>query len=285
MTSQSAVNRVKRLLGAKKAGHTGTLDPMASGVLPVMVGNAVKAGEYMLRSVKHYDAVLCLGMTTDTQDATGTVLTRCTQLPPPEQVLECLDRFRGEGMQIPPMYSALKVGGKKLVDLARRGVEVERAPRPITIYRLDGVPLGAGEYRLSVTCSKGTYIRTLCADIGAVLGCGGILRALCRTEASGFTLDDAVTLEELEALSVQEREARLIAVEQVFSEYPAVVLPPFFARLARCGQPIYQKKIGTNYPVGSGVRLSDAEGFFAFARAQDSEQGSVLRPEKQFVNH
>lgn len=276
LTSQSAVNRVKRLFGAEKAGHTGTLDPMATGVLPVLLGRAVKASEFMLSSDKHYRATLRLGMTTDTEDTTGEVLSRADTLPTAEEVFAAADAFRGEILQTPPMYSALKQNGKKLVDLARAGITVEREPRQITVRRLTLRQLSPSDYEMDVVCSKGTYIRTLCADIGASLGVGGVMASLCRTEAAGFSLSDAHTLKEAEVLSDEGRRALLFPVERVFLSLPKVTLPPFFARLARNGAPIYQKKIGISLPEKSRVRLSDADGFFAVAESREAADGMAF---------
>ena len=276
LTSQSAVNRVKRLFGAEKAGHTGTLDPMATGVLPVLLGRAVKASEFMLSSDKHYRATLRLGMTTDTEDTTGEVLSRADTLPTAEEVFAAANAFRGEILQTPPMYSALKQNGKKLVDLARAGITVEREPRQITVRRLTLRQLSPSDYEMDVVCSKGTYIRTLCADIGASLGVGGVMASLCRTEAAGFSLSDAHTLKEAEALSDEGRRALLFPVERVFLSLPKMTLPPFFARLARNGAPIYQKKIGVSLPEKSRVRLSDADGFFAVAESRETADGMAF---------
>ena len=276
LTSQSAVNRVKRLFGAEKAGHTGTLDPMATGVLPVLLGRAVKASEFMLSSDKHYRATLRLGMTTDTEDTTGEVLSRADTLPTAEEVFAAADAFRGEILQTPPMYSALKQNGKKLVDLARAGITVEREPRQITVRRLTLRQLSPSDYEMDVVCSKGTYIRTLCADIGASLGVGGVMASLCRTEAAGFSLSDAHTLKEAEELSDEGRRALLFPVERVFLSLPKVTLPPFFARLARNGAPIYQKKVGVSLPEKSRVRLSDADGFFAVAESRETADGMAF---------
>ena len=284
MTSQTAVTRVKRLLGAAKAGHTGTLDPLATGVLPILVGNASKAGEYMLSSDKHYIATLRLGLTSDTEDITGNLVRRDARIPSESEVLSVLEKFRGEILQIPPMVSALKVGGKKLCDLAREGIVIEREARPITVHSLLAKRIAEDAYTLDVICSKGTYIRTLCADIGAALGCGGVMETLCRAEASGFLLADAYTLEALEAMSEQAREDALLPVETVFKKYEAVVLPPFFARLAKNGLPIYLKKIGRTDAEGTYLRMCDAEGFFALGKVELCEAGLAIRPQKQFPN-
>ena len=282
LTSQGVVNRVKRLFGADKAGHTGTLDPMATGVLPVLIGRAVKASEFMLTSKKQYLAELTLGVTSDTEDIWGTLEKTQAPLPSKEEVLCVLERFRGEIMQTPPMYSALKVGGKKHCDLAREGKEIEREPRPITVYRLEGEKLNDATYRLLVDCSKGTYIRTLCNDIGAALGVGGVMSALCRREASGFTLLEAHTLEEIEAMTPEQRDALVLPVERIFEKYPIVTLPAFFEHLGRSGCELYQKKIGTSFEIGAIVRLYGADGFFAVGEVREYEDGLAIKPIRQF---
>ncbi len=282
MTSQSAVSRVRRLFDGVKAGHTGTLDPMATGVLPILLGRAVKASEYMLESGKHYRATLRLGQTTDTEDTTGTLLSTSDAIPDEATVLSVLDAFRGEILQTPPMYSALKVGGRKLVDLARAGEVIERTPRAITVYSLTAERICDTDYTLDVHCSKGTYIRTLCADIGQALGCGGVMADLLRTEAAGFPLSSAHTLQELESLDPAARAACLFPTEHIFRNLPAVSLAPFFARLARNGLEIYLKKIGCSFPVGTRVRLCDADGFFALGEVRAEDGGDAIKPIKQF---
>lgn len=283
MTSQYAVRRVSRLFGGEKAGHTGTLDPLAEGVLPVLLGRAVKASEFLLCGEKKYVAHLRLGLRSDTEDITGTLTKSDAPLPTEQQVMAILDRFRGNIMQVPPMYSALKVDGKKLCDLARAGKEIEREARPITVHSVTAERLSDNEYRLSVHCSKGTYIRTLCADIGEALGCGGVMSRLVRDEAAGYPLSAAHTLSELEAASPEARERMLIPLSDIFAHLPAVTLPPFFARLALSGAPIYQKKIGTAFPDGERVAFFDKEGFFAVAEAAtDAEGERVLRSLRLF---
>lgn len=282
ITSQGAVNRVKRLFAEKKAGHTGTLDPLATGVLPVLIGRAVKASEYMLSSDKFYRATLKLGLTTDTEDITGEVLTENKSIPDEEEVLSAVQKFVGEIMQTPPMYSALKVGGKKLCDLARSGQEIEREPRKITVHSIKAEKISDDSYFLDVHCSKGTYIRTLCADIGAALGCGGVMATLERTKASVFTLEDARTLTEIEAMTEQERDALIIPVQKIFEDLKKVTLDPFFARLARCGVEIYLKKIGISLSIGERVTLYDGDEFFALGEAREFEGGVAIKPIKQF---
>ena len=283
MTSHDVVGRVRRLFGTRQVGHTGTLDPDATGLLVVLVGRAVKASEYLTGHVKRYRAVLQLGMTTDTEDLSGTVLTRCENIPDAAAVKAALPRFRGEIKQVPPMYSALKVNGHKLVDLARRGLEVPRDPRPVTVFELTAAPTdGKARYTLSVTCSAGTYIRTLCADIGAALGCGGAMASLCRVAAGGFSLDRAVALDALEAMTETERAALLLPVERLFDGLPAVVLPPFYEKLCRDGCEIYQGKIGTAYTVGARVRLYGETGFFALGEVHEFPDGTAIKAVKRF---
>ena len=282
LTSQGVVNRVKRIFGASKAGHTGTLDPMATGVLPVLLERGVKASEFMLTSDKHYVATLLLGVTTDTEDVTGEVLTECAEIPDEGAVFSAIDSFVGEYEQTPPMYSALKVGGKKLCDLARAGVTIEREARKVRILSIKAEKLTEREYTLDVKCSKGTYIRTLCADIGKKLGCGGTMKTLCRASASGFTLDDAHTLSELEKMTDTEREACIFHVEYIFRDLECVTLPDFFSRLAHSGLEIYLKKINLTLPVGTRVRLSDKDGFFAIGEVREFEEGLAIKPIRQF---
>lgn len=282
ISSQGAVSRLKRLLGAQKAGHTGTLDPLATGVLPVLVGRGVKASEYVTSEDKHYRAVLLLGVRTDTEDVTGRVLTECADIPTEEAVRAAVAAMAGESLQTPPMYSALKVGGRKLYDLAREGVTVEREPRKITVYSIECERLGEREYALDVHCSKGTYIRTLCADIGDALGCGGVMKALERTECAGYTVADAHTIAEIEAMTEEEREGLIIPTEALFAKYKKITLPPFFARLARCGVEIYLKKISLTAEAGERFALYDEGGFFALGEVREFEAGLAVKPIKQF---
>ncbi len=283
ITSHDVVGRIRRLFGTRRVGHTGTLDPMATGVLVILIGRAAKTAEYLTADRKVYRATLKLGITTDTEDTTGSILTSTDDLPTPERVMQVCEQFVGKLRQIPPMYSALKVKGQKLVDLARRGIEVERTPREIEIYRLDCAPNQDGTYTLEVACSSGTYIRTLCADIGKALGCGGAMASLRRLEAGGFSLEKAFTLEQLEAASLEERKTMPLAIEQLFASLPAIALPAFYERLARCGCEIYLKKVGVSHPVGTRLRLCTADGgFFALAEVREYEDGVAAKPIKQF---
>lgn len=221
-TSQDVTARLRRVFGTRRIGHGGTLDPMATGVLPVFVGRATRGVEFFEHAEKTYETVLRFGITTDTEDMTGTVLTEEKVSFTEEQLQETLAAFRGEILQVPPMYSALKVNGQKLCDLARKGKTVERQPRPITIHELTLVERGENTLRLRVRCSKGTYIRTLCKDIGEKLGCGGCMESLRRVAAGEYTIDEAVPLQTL--LDTEEPEKYLRGVDTMFRNYPAVTL-------------------------------------------------------------
>ncbi len=284
VTSHDIVNQIRRLYGTRRVGHTGTLDPMATGVLVVLIGRAAKASEYLASDKKHYRATLRLGLTTDTEDTTGTTLTTSDVLPTFDEILAVLPQFRGKIQQIPPMYSALKVGGKKLVDLARQGVTVERQSRQIEIFDLTAAPTDKpSDVVLEVTCSGGTYIRTLCADIGQALGCGGAMSSLERTETGGFSLSISHTVEELKEMDFSTRLSLLIPTEQLFVSYPLVRLPEFYEKLCRSGCEIYQKKIGTSLPIDARVRLSDQHGrFFALGEVREYENGSAIKAIKTF---
>ena len=235
-TSMDVCAKVRGILREKRVGHGGTLDPMATGVLPVFVGRATRGVEFAEKGWKEYAAGLRLGVSTDTQDVTGTVLETRPVTAGREDVEAALAAFRGDIQQVPPMYSAVKIQGKKLYELARRGKEVERKPRPVTIRELELLEAESEtDYQFRCLCSKGTYIRTLCHDLGQTLGCGGTLYSLRRTMAAGFTLAEAVTLEE-----VQDRgEALLQPLDGLFAQYPALtVRSPGQEKRVRCGNPV-----------------------------------------------
>ncbi|HEX3025700.1 MAG TPA: tRNA pseudouridine(55) synthase TruB [Clostridia bacterium] len=222
LTSFAIVGRVRKLTGQRKIGHAGTLDPMATGVLPVFMGRATKEIDILPCQDKTYVATVKLGVTTDTGDTTGHVLTETAVAVEPERFEQAALSLRGKIRQIPPMYSALKVNGRRLYDLAREGREVERQPREVTIYDICVLGRKAGdEYTIQVSCSKGTYIRTLCEDIGSILGCGAAMSGLRRTVAAGFSIQECRTLEQLEDLS---NEGKLESVI-LSPEYPFRMLP------------------------------------------------------------
>lgn len=224
-TSHDVVARMRGILRMKKIGHTGTLDPEAEGVLPVCLGRATKVCDLLTDKTKTYRTVLLLGRETDTQDTTGTVLAERPVEVTGEQVEQAVLSFLGTYQQVPPMYSALKVNGKKLYELARAGREVERQPRPVEILSLRIEKMELPRVTMEVTCSKGTYIRTLCYDIGRKLGCGGCMESLVRTRVDRFRLEDSLRLDEIEALrDVGQLEEQILPVDQVFAELPALVM-------------------------------------------------------------
>ena len=285
ITSHDAVYKIRRLFNTKRVGHTGTLDPLAEGVLVMLVGRAAKAAEYLVSDTKEYIATLRLGISTDTEDVTGEVLTRHEgALPSADEVRAAAESFIGESEQIPPMYSALKVGGKKLCDLAREGVVIERQARPITVFAIEATPTESEcDYRLRVKCSSGTYIRTLCADIGKRLGVGGTMATLCRTQAGEFLLDNAYTLEALGEMTEEQRVAALIPTEKLFDSLRSVKLPDFYYKLCRSGCEIYQRKIHTSYKVGERVRLCTPDGrFFALGEVREFPEGTAIKSIKTF---
>ena len=261
-TSMDVCAKLRGIFHEKRVGHAGTLDPMATGVLPVFVGQATKAVSFAESGEKEYLARLRLGLTTDTQDTTGTVLSELPVTVTEEDLRTVLPRFTGEIEQIPPMYSAVKVQGRKLYELARKGAEVERKPRAVTIFALELLgQTGKNEYALRVRCSKGTYIRTLCHDIGAVLGCGGAMSALERTMAAGFTLSEAVTLEQVQ----EQKETLLRPTDSLFRSYGAYhIADAETERRCRCGNPIRSD-------VENGIyRIYGMDGsFLALSRAED----------------
>lgn len=270
-TSQDVTARLRRVFGTRRIGHGGTLDPMATGVLPVFVGRATRAVEFFEHAEKTYETVLRLGITTDTEDMTGTVLTEENVSFTEEQLQETLAAFRGEILQVPPMYSALKVNGQKLCDLARKGKTVERQPRPITIHELTLVERGENTLRLRVRCSKGTYIRTLCKDIGEKLGCGGCMESLRRVAAGEYTIGEAVPLQTL--LDTEEPEKYLRDVDTMFRNYPAVTLTANQETRCRNGNAF-------SIPLASGTyRAYSQDGEFLMLAKAD---GGVMSTIKSF---
>ncbi len=224
-TSHDVVGKLRGILHERRIGHSGTLDPMATGLLVVFVGRATRAVEFAEADSKEYIAGLRLGVSTDTQDITGNTLKSSNSLPSRAELEQALGAFKGEISQIPPMYSAIKVGGKKLYELARRGESVERKPRRVTIDKLEIVGKIDDDYILDVVCSKGTYIRTLCNDIGDALGCGGCMSSLRRVKAGAFAIEQAQTIDEIQAAANNgELDASLISVDRLFSAYPALTV-------------------------------------------------------------
>ncbi|WP_373214185.1 tRNA pseudouridine(55) synthase TruB [Ruminococcus sp. 5_1_39BFAA] len=262
-TSFDVVARLRRILGMKKIGHTGTLDPEAQGVLPVALGKGTKLVDMLTDKDKTYEAVLRLGIDTDTQDMTGSVLTEKEVRVSEEEVRTVIESFIGEQMQIPPMYSALKVGGKKLYELAREGQVVERKPRPVCFHEIQILEMKLPLVRFLVTCSKGTYIRTLCHDIGEKLGCGGCMESLLRTRVGKFTLQDCLTLEQVEnAVSEGNIESRIFSIEETLGDYPRLLCRPEGDRLLSNGNPMPEGLMQSQYKEGC-VRMCASSGLFA----------------------
>lgn len=254
-TSHDVVAKLRGITRERRIGHSGTLDPMATGLLVVFLGRATRAVEYAEADAKTYIADLRLGLTTDTQDTTGNVLTECADIPERDTLEKALAQFCGAIEQIPPMYSAIKRDGKKLYELARKGIEVERKPRPVTIHALEILQGSGNAYKLLVRCSKGTYIRTLCHDIGQTLCCGGCMSGLRRTEAGVFSVEQAYSLEEIQC--AERVEELLLPVDSLFADYPAHTLTGKAVRLARNGNDVSvpELKNGT-------YRVYDSEGGF-----------------------
>lgn len=271
-TSQDVTARLRRVFNTRRIGHGGTLDPMATGVLPVFVGRATRGVEFFEHAEKTYEAVVRLGVTTDTEDITGTVLTEQEASVTREEFETVLPRFRGEILQVPPMYSAIKVNGQKLYDLARKGREVERQPRPITIHRLELAEFSGNEARITVECSKGTYIRTLCKDIGEALGCGGCMAALRRTRAGEYTIADSVPLEKLLADSEAGLpvEHYLKKVDSMFLSHPAMTLTESQEKRVRNGS-----AFPTDRPLGRWRVYSRDGEFLALCEVKDGMMVTV----------
>ena len=267
-TSQDVTARLRRVFGTRRIGHGGTLDPMATGVLPVFVGRATRGVEFFEHAEKTYETELLLGVATDTEDTTGTVLFRREVSVTPGQLTAVLERFRGEIMQIPPMYSALKVNGQKLCDLARKGRQVERQPRPVTIHELTLLSREGDTLRLRVHCSKGTYIRTLCADIGEALGCGGCMQALRRTQAGEYTIAEAVPLQRL--LESPEPETYLRDVDTMFRGYPGVKLTANQEKRCRNGN-----AFSVSLPGGTYRAYSQSGEFLMLAKVEDGVMSTI----------
>ncbi len=240
-TSQDVAAKLRGVFHEKRVGHGGTLDPMATGVLPIFIGRATRAVPFFEHADKVYEAGLRLGLVTDTQDATGRTLEECAVDVTQVQLEAALDSFRGEIAQIPPMYSAIKVNGQKLYALARQGKAVERAPRPVTIFALDLLGGAGADWRLRVHCSKGTYVRTLCHDIGAALGCGGCLSALRRTRAGAYDVTRSHTMAEI--LAADDPEALLLPTDSLFSDRPALKVAENAERKLRNGAPLHTPKL------------------------------------------
>ena len=267
-TSQDVTARLRRVFQTRRIGHGGTLDPMATGVLPVFVGRGTRGGEFFEHAEKTYETLLKLGITTDTEDIWGNVQTQSQVCVTDEQIDDVLAQFRGEIMQVPPMYSALKVNGQKLCDLARKGQQVQRQPRPITIHQLTLLERGEDTLRLQVRCSKGTYIRTLCKDIGEALGCGGCMQQLRRTSAGEYTIEEAVPLEAL--LESENPEQFLRPVDSMFRSYPILKLTANQEKRCRNGNPF-----SLSVPEGTYRAYSESGEFLMLGKVENGVMSTI----------
>lgn len=258
-TSHDVVAKLRGILKQKKIGHTGTLDPDAEGVLPVCLGKGTKLCSLLTDKRKSYEAVLHLGIETDTQDISGKVLKELPVDVSPTEIEDCIAGFLGQQQQIPPMYSALKVQGKKLYELAREGIEIERQARSVTFYEIKILSMELPFVRFTVTCSKGTYIRTLCHDIGKKLGCMGCMESLVRTQVERFSIADSLKLSEIEDLVKEGKiDERIISVEEMFSSYPAFRAKPVFDKMLQNGNAIPEK----DNSFGERVRMYTSNDIF-----------------------
>lgn len=281
-TSFDVVAKLRGILHMKKIGHTGTLDPEAEGVLPVVLGKATKLVDLLTDKQKTYEALMHLGLETDTQDMTGTVLCEKTVEVSEEEVAAVIRGFVGEYKQIPPMYSALKVDGKKLYELAREGKTVERKARTVHFYEIDIKEINLPYVRFSVTCSKGTYIRTLCHDIGQKLGCGGCMEELIRTRSGNFTWEDSMTLTEVEeAVKDGTIEDRVIRIGQVLKDYPEIFCTREGDRLLENGNALTEYFVKGSHKEG-WIRMCDSQGEFKGIYQWD-EAKNRYQPQKMFL--
>lgn len=263
-TSHDVVAKLRGILKMRKIGHTGTLDPDACGVLPVCLGQATKVCELLTEKRKTYEAVLLLGRETDTQDISGEILCEKAVNVTEEEIRRTIRSFEGDQLQVPPMYSALKVGGRKLYELAREGKTVERKARPVTFYEITVLSIDIPRVRIRVTCSKGTYIRTLCHDIGQILDCGGCMEELLRTRVEPFDLADSLTLEQIRRLTEEGQVEKVICpVDRLFVKLPARQIRPEYVKYMYNGNPLLPSWLREYFPAGeehSGEESSDREG-------------------------
>ena len=279
-SSHKMVGAARRIFSMKKIGHTGTLDPAATGVLPLLLGKATRAAELLTAENKRYTAEILLGTVTDSLDLDGNILARNPVNVSEEEVKKAIYGFIGEIEQLPPMYSAISVGGQRLYELARKGIEVERERRKVTIYSIDILKIDLPVVTVDVRCSKGTYIRTLGADIGTALGCGACLKSLCRTESGSLKLKDAYTVEDLEALGLENRLSEaVIPIDKMFEGCAEIRLPADRAAMVKNGVPIYFNK----FPAGDMFRVYDENGIFiALSERGTIDEKSCLKTVKSF---
>ena len=283
-TSHDVVARLRGILGQKRIGHTGTLDPDAEGVLPVCLGKATKVCELLADWDKTYRAILLLGQVTDTQDVSGEILETREVTASIKEVYEAIQSFKGEYAQVPPMYSALKVNGKKLYELAREGKTVERKARNVQIHEIKIHEIVLPRISMTVNCSKGTYIRTLCHDIGQKVGCGGCMEQLLRTQVGMFRVEESLRLDEIEVLhDLGQLQEHMAAIDSLFSLYPAVTVKQEYQKLLDNGNELYGRQVGKQgFPGQEGpVRMYGSDGNFQ-AVYEYLKKENRFRPMKMF---
>ncbi len=285
ITSHDAVNIVRKVYSTKKVGHTGTLDPMASGVLPILVGNAVKASEYIMMGDKHYIAGMKFGISTDTDDITGEMISESNIRPSADELKKVLLSFIGKSMQKPPIYSAIKKDGKKLYELARAGIEIETEARSIEIYSLSLISYDENEAVIDVKCSKGTYIRSLVRDIAEACSSKAAMSSLERLETHGFTKENSISIEALKQADNETLTELLYPVEYIFPDSEKVYLNEFYSRLAKNGAQIYldRARIKLTDKSKKVLMYDDDKVFFALGEVRDFDGSDAVKPVKMFL--
>ena len=278
-TSFDVVAKLRGICNQKKIGHTGTLDPDAEGVLPVCIGNATALCDMLTDKTKEYETVMRLGIATDTQDTSGAVLTEKDVNLNEADVVSCIESYTGDIEQIPPMYSAIKIDGKKLYELAREGKTVDRKARPVTIHSIEVLSVELPRVRMRISCSKGTYIRTLCHDIGESLGCGACMESLLRTRSGQFRIEDAVKLSTVQEWADEgSLESRLISVEEMFSDCGSLRVTPEEDKLLHNGNTIRRDGADSD----KRVKVYDSQGIFYGVYDYDAKR-KIYRPYKMFI--
>lgn len=278
-TSFDVTAIMRRAAGTRKIGHGGTLDPMATGVLPIFIGRAAKAADLNPAQDKRYTAGFRLGVVTDTEDVWGNVLESCDKKADTDEVLSAVTGMQGDIMQIPPMYSAVKVGGKRLYELARQGIEIERKARPITVYSINLLSYdeNSSEGVLDIHCSKGTYIRTIISDIGKALGTGAVMTSLVRTRSGGFSLSDCTELEEIRSMTPETAASAVIPTERIFRNFDGIILDSEQRRLFMNGAILDMGRMNISYPENTCLRIKDEEGIFLGLGITDIQNGIKVK--------
>lgn len=278
-TSFDVIAITRRAAGTRKIGHGGTLDPMATGVLPIFIGRAAKTADLIPSLDKRYVAGFKLGLTSETEDIWGTILTENDKTVTREELLLAVGTMQGNIMQVPPMYSAVKVGGKKLYELARQGIEIEREARPITVHSIELLSYDEKERKgvLDIHCSKGTYIRTIISDIGAKLGTGAVMTSLQRTLSNGFTLADCTELEDIRSMTPDDIEKLIIPTEKLFSGYEKIVLNGKQRKMFMNGIVLDTGRMNISYPENTDISVYDEKGVFLGTAVIDNEKGIRIK--------